>query len=277
MKKKWNFEKLFKVALKYKTRGEFKKKNYAAYQAAHKMGIIDQVCPHMPLTVVEAYTYDELKEEALKYKTRILFQRNSSSIYQISQRKGILDQICAHMESGRDKWTHNELTTEALKYKTRNEFKVNNRCAYNAARRNKILNQICGHMKSATRTSVAEADIFKIISERYSNVRKLIDRKITIEGKPYIHGFDIDIFVPVLNLGIEYDGIYSHSFKGLKRGRKHWPDSALRQYHEIKDAYFLSKGIKILHIKEVDWNADKQACIQRCLDFLASGVLSEVA
>lgn len=53
------------------------------------------------------------------------------------------------------------------------------------------------------------------------------------------------------------------------RFKKLWSDDDIRSYHEIKDGWFMfSKGIKILHIKEVDWIKDKQTCIRKCLEFL---------
>ena len=52
------------------------------------------------------------------------------------------------------------------------------------------------------------------------------------------------------------------------KSKKNWPDEAIQNYHQIKDAHFLSKGIKILHIKEENWNKDGQACIYKCLEFL---------
>ena len=52
------------------------------------------------------------------------------------------------------------------------------------------------------------------------------------------------------------------------KGKKNWPDEDIRNYHEIKDSYFASKGIQVLHIKEENWNKDKEECIQRCLNFL---------
>ena len=37
------------------------------------------------------------------------------------------------------------------------------------------------------------------------------------------------------------------------KGKKLWSDEDIRNYHEIKDAWFATKGIKILHIKEEEW------------------------
>ena len=50
--------------------------------------------------------------------------------------------------------------------------------------------------------------------------------------------------------------------------KKLWSDEDIRNYHEIKDSWFASNGIQILHIKEEDWIQDKEACIKKCLDFL---------
>ena len=91
---------------------------------------------------------------------------------------------------------------------------------------------------------------------------------VKIKNRPNIHGFEIDVFVPRLNKGIEYDGSWPHSFEGLKRGRSKWSDDDIQNYHKLKDDWFASKGIKILHIKEKDWKKDKQACIDKCLKFL---------
>lgn len=44
-------------------------------------------------------------------------------------------------------------------------------------------------------------------------------------------------------------------------------------YHQIKDEYFKSKGIELLHIKEEDWMEDKQGCIERCVEFLEIDIM----
>ena len=125
-------------------------------------------------------------------------------------------------------------------------------------------------MTEGTNASVAELNLFEIIKSIYPKAQKLVDRKGSVNGKPHIHGFHIDIYVPELRKGIEYDGKFHHSFEGLKRGRPNWPDEDIKIYHELKNAWFASKGIKILHIRESDWKVDKQTCIKRCLEFLSS-------
>jgi len=61
--------------------------------------------------------------------------------------------------------------------------------------------------------------------------------------------YEIDIFIPSLNLGIEFDGIYSHSeINGNK-------DS---NYHINKTKYFNDLGIQIIHIFENEWIEKKE-------------------
>lgn len=117
--------------------------------------------------------------------------------------------------------------------------------------------------------SKKEFQLSETLRDTYSSVTKLKDYTVNIQDKPYIHGFDIDIFIPELNIGIEFDGKYYHSFKGLKRAHPKWPDSSISIYHEIKDDYFMKKyNIAILHIKEEDWDKNKEECVEKCLYFI---------
>lgn len=127
----------------------------------------------------------------------------------------------------------------------------------------------CG--SCSTNASIAELELFDAIRAVFTNTKKFRDTKVVILNKPHIKGFHIDMFVPELKKGVEFDGTYWHSFEAMRKNTKkrRWPDDDIRNYHEIKDAHFLSKGIQILHIKEEDWNLDKEACIQRCLAFLS--------
>ena len=119
--------------------------------------------------------------------------------------------------------------------------------------------------------SKAEIELSDIIRSLYSGTTKKRDRGVTISGKPYIQGFEIDIFVPELNRGIEYDGKYYHSYERMRADpdKALWSDDDIRSYHKLKDDWFETKGIQILHIKEEEWNLDKEACIKRCLAFLS--------
>jgi hypothetical protein len=122
-----------------------------------------------------------------------------------------------------------------------------------------------------TRASIAEKELFNKLREQFPDLLKRCF-SVTIPNRPYIHWFESDIFDPKTKRGIEYDGIFSHSFKGLKWGRKHWPDEALHSYHQIKDSALLTyHEVTLFHIKEEDWKLDKQACFDKCVKFLSTG------
>jgi len=60
--------------------------------------------------------------------------------------------------------------------------------------------------------------------------------------KSYRDGLEIDIYLPDLKLGFEFNGLYWHS--------EEWKD---KWYHINKTKYFEEKGIRIIHIWEDDW------------------------
>lgn len=81
-------------------------------------------------------------------------------------------------------------------------------------------------------TSLAEKEIL-------SYIRSIYDKEI-IEN--YKDKYEIDIYLPDLNIGFEYNGLYWHSEEN--RGKK---------YHKEKKDFFLKKEIKIYYIWEDHW------------------------
>ncbi len=270
---KWTDDRLRLEALKYNNRGDFYRNSAYAYNTILKRGLWNLFCSHMVDSKLHFWTYEEVRKEALLYENRWSFQKNNRRAYVAAARMGVLEQICSHMIKMEISWTFEKIQQEALKYSSRREFEIKNKNAYQAAARYGFLDQVCQHMKRPRGTSLIEIELMSIIKKIYPTARKHRDTRVRIAGKPHIKGFDIDILVD--KTGIEFDGTYWHSVKGLRksRNRKFWPEEDLVSYHEIKDAWFASKGIKILHIEEIDWNENKESCIEKCLDFL--GVSNE--
>lgn len=255
-------------ALKYKTRTEFKDKNPYLYRLSSKLMIKEEVCAHMPDYKVQSWSEEEVALEASKYNTRNEFRENSPKQYKAAIKLKILDKICAHMTSVYLPLTPDRAATEALKYSKRGIFKSTVPHIYAYCRELKILDQVCVHMDKNSSISQKELDLFHSVKIIFPKTIRLVEKKITIPDKPLIFGFEIDIYVPELRKGIEFDGTFHHSFAGLKRGRKNWPDEDIENYHQIKDNYFKGKGIIILHITEKEYNANKQHTIEKCLNFL---------
>lgn len=81
-------------------------------------------------------------------------------------------------------------------------------------------------------SSIKELSLFEFISSIYHGE---INRN-------YRDEFEIDIYLPDVKIGIEFNGLYWHSdlFKS-------------KSYHLEKTNYFKEKGIRIIHIWEDDW------------------------
>ena len=80
--------------------------------------------------------------------------------------------------------------------------------------------------------SIKETMLFTFISENYNGVIK----------NNYRDRYEIDIYLPELKLGFEFDGLYWHSEKFKEKN-----------YHLDKTEYFKKKDIRIIHIYEDDW------------------------
>lgn len=81
-------------------------------------------------------------------------------------------------------------------------------------------------------SSIKEKELLKYIRSIYN--REIIES--------YRDGLEIDIYLPDLKIGFEFNGIYWHS--------EEFKD---RNYHLNKTNYFRDKGIQIVHIWEDDW------------------------
>ena len=135
---------------------------------------------------------------------------------------------------------------------------------------NKFYNvgQRCPKCSFSGGTSRLENEVFEEVFKLYPSAKKTKHRNINIENKPYIKGFDIDIYIPELRAGVEFDGTYYHSLDGLRRSYPDWPIQEIKNYHKIKDLYFKSKNIDILHIKEQNWIKDREKCLFLIFSFL---------
>ena len=82
-------------------------------------------------------------------------------------------------------------------------------------------------------SSIKEKELYKFV---YNNYKGSI-----VES--YRDGLEIDIYLPELKVGFEFNGLYYHSNKFKDK-----------YYHINKTKYFQDKGIRIIHIWEDDWD-----------------------
>lgn len=270
---KWDtIEEVHAEALKYDERTLFARGSSGAYDKGQREGWLPIVCAHMGEKCNEAYTKEGLLAIGRSCSSKEEMRNRFGGSYSAAWKLGILDEIFSGTEDLWEiKWdTKEKIHLVALKYDERTLFKYGSSGAWDAAQRMGIMDEVCSHMKKSRNSSNPERALMATVKTLRPSAKKNKDMKVKIEGKPYIHGFDIDIFVPELNLGIEFDGKYHHSFEYMRKDtrKSKWSDEDIHRYHDLKDEWFATKGIRILHIKEEEWNIDKEACIKRCFIFL---------
>jgi very-short-patch-repair endonuclease len=97
--------------------------------------------------------------------------------------------------------------------------------------------------------SIKEKELFEFIKSNYTG--DII--------QSYRDSLEIDIYLPKINLGIEFNGLYYHSNKFKDKN-----------YHLNKTKYFEERGIRIIHIWEDDWNYKKNIIMSQIKNWLNS-------
>lgn len=97
--------------------------------------------------------------------------------------------------------------------------------------------------------------------ELRSYIKKLYKDTIIFNDRNIIHK-EIDIYLPKLKLGIEFDGNYWHMEPRIYKStdfnkNKNLTAEQIWEYDKLKDKLAKNKGITLLHIKEYDWLNDK--------------------
>ena len=95
---------------------------------------------------------------------------------------------------------------------------------------------ICNPIKSY---SYAQNELYNYIKENYTG-------EILVENRKTIKPYELDIYLPELNLAFEYNGLWCHD----ERFR-------IKNYHKMKSDLCEEKGIQLIHIWGDDWSYKK--------------------
>ena len=101
-----------------------------------------------------------------------------------------------------------------------------------------------------------KAPISKKEKEVLEFVKSIYDGSVIENDREQLNGKELDIFLPSLNLAIEFDGEYWHSLENIK------------EKDERKNQLCEEKGIKLLRIKEEDWNGNREEVEKQIKEFL---------
>jgi hypothetical protein len=254
-------------ALKYKSKTEWRKKSNNMYRSAYRAGWINQCCGHMkrPNAYNKKWTKDLCKKDALIYLTITDWKNGKNSSYSKANDRGWMTYCTNHMERpyrGLNYWDEERCRKEALKYNSRSEFyEKASTCAWNAKKLG-IIEECLAHIKKGGATSRQEKDLFLVIKTHYPDT---ISKFFNSDSELFFQErYELDIYIPSLNLGIEFNGKYWHG-KGFKRK---WTNDP-KEYHKVKRRFFESIGIRYLEINECKWLENKEKCVQECLNFLS--------
>ena len=96
-------------------------------------------------------------------------------------------------------------------------------------------------------------------SKKEKDIKEFIESLgyVIIENKKMLNGKEIDIFIPSLNIGIEFDGLFYHNDLRIDKN-----------YHIDKTNIAQEKGIKLIHIFEDEWDYKKEIVKSRLLSIL---------
>lgn len=70
--------------------------------------------------------------------------------------------------------------------------------------------------------------------------------EISTSERKIVPGYELDIFIPNLNIAIEYNGVYWHSDKKIDK-----------EYHITKTTECEKHGISLIHIFEDEWRFER--------------------
>lgn len=110
-------------------------------------------------------------------------------------------------------------------------FEISTTNYYNRTKNNCSLCTVCHPIGDSK--SIKETDLLNYIKSIYNG--KII--------QSYRDILEIDIYIPDMKLGFEFNGLYWHSDKYTDKN-----------YHLNKTRYFENRGIRIIHIWEDDWD-----------------------
>ena len=105
----------------------------------------------------------------------------------------------------------------------------------------------CNCKKCSTFISSPETEIANYIASLIG------EENIIKNDRNCLNGKEIDIYIPSLKIGFEYDGLYWHSEAGGK----------FQNYHLNKTELAESKGVRLIHIFEDEWIEHKDIVLNK--------------
>lgn len=133
--------------------------------------------------------------------------------------------------------THNLLT---MKHKICGKI-------YMVSRTNFMSGKRCPYCSRSKSYSEGEMELLEFIKEYFPSAHKYVKYE---NGKKK---YELDVYIPELKIGIEYDGLYWHAEHITNEERYN-----SKSYHLDKTLYFKNKGIRVVHVFSDEWEFKKE-------------------
>lgn len=270
----WTKDKCKEVALKYYTTKDWQKYNQASYKSALNNGWLNECRSHMISLrkgLPPRYTIDDCITIAKSFPSREAWKKKHPASYKCACLQNWYYECVRDIPKLKGRWnTLEKCQQEALNFKTISEWRRNSPSSYAYAYKKGWIKPCSLHMEHKTRQYSIEKDILRKV-QLFFNTASSKRFKVT-DSRFYAKYFEIDIYIPEIKKGIEFDGKYWHSFSSLRKRFPNWPDVAITNYHNIKDSFFLTQDIQVLHIKEEDWLINKEKELDRLFSFIRPGL-----
>ena len=142
---KWDAKNVIEESKKYKTRGEFAKKQASAYKFALKNNLLNKMwwlSTQQKVKIGFWCVKSNVIEESKKYKSRNEFYKKNNSAYRSAIKFGWINEMTWLSNERKHKkgyWTNQKLFEECKKYKNRTELIKNNLVVYILLKKKKLL------------------------------------------------------------------------------------------------------------------------------------------
>ena len=118
------------------------------------------------------------------------------------------------------------------------------------------ISKIGCHRCAVNRFSTPEKEIVDYIKSIYSNTIIENDRSVIPSIRNNKYFMELDIYLPDINLAIEFNGSYWHSDEFISK-RTNGVFKTAKEYHDYKLEKCNEKGIKLIFIEEQDYRNNK--------------------
>lgn len=178
------------------------------------------------------HMFHRFRDERINAKAYSLGLKKTQEVLDyINESKRNMLQIRNKTIIGRD-LTDERLREIALKYRSIQEFRANDNSAYSTARKKGILEEICANMVNE-KFNYPQTVLYLCIKTLFPN------HKVLQNTRKIIYPLEIDVYVPDLKLGFEYDGMGWHQSDEAKNRDTR------------KDEACIKNGIILLRIPEI--------------------------